>query len=211
MKKAKITAPIMLTALIVVSLLPSITSASSSENSLRVALSSLKHMHARFLRIETSALSPESRLSQGDIWISVPGKFRWDLEGEGAQSIIADGRTLWIYDKEVEQITAYDQNQALNDSPALLLSNPDSLEKFAITATQGKGGGDWYKLTPKAANFLFDEIRLKIANNRTQQLVIIKYDQSRETTLRFQYQQFNQPLPSELFQFIPPDGVDIIE
>ncbi|WP_280954990.1 outer-membrane lipoprotein carrier protein LolA [Paludibacterium denitrificans] len=50
------------------------------------------------------------------------GKFRWEYNKPYEQLIVGDGKTLWIYDKELAQVTKKSLNAALGSSPAALLA-----------------------------------------------------------------------------------------
>ena len=43
--------------------------------------------------------------ASGKLAFSRPGKFRWDYEKPYQQVIVGDGEKLWIYDKDLDQVT----------------------------------------------------------------------------------------------------------
>ena len=51
--------------------------------------------------------------TSGLLWIARPGRFRWDYESVHAQTIVADGEVLWLYDVELEQVTRRAQESAI--------------------------------------------------------------------------------------------------
>ena len=54
-----------------------------------------------------------------------PGRFRWELTPAGAASpqlMVADGKNLWFYDRDLEQVSVKAAAAALTATPASLLS-----------------------------------------------------------------------------------------
>ena len=70
--------------------------------------------------------------SNGLLWIARPGRFRWDYESVHAQTIVADGQVLWVYDVELEQVTRREQKSAIGQTPAVLLSGGQQLSLIHI-------------------------------------------------------------------------------
>ena len=52
--------------------------------------------------------------SSGNVKISRPGKFYWKIEKPDSVLVVADGKVLWHYDMELEQVTKKDLNKALD-------------------------------------------------------------------------------------------------
>lgn len=65
-----------------------------------------------------------------------PNQFRWQIEGAAGQLIVANGNTLWIYDKDLNQATRQNVNTQVGDTPALLLSGDPSKIATNFTVTQ---------------------------------------------------------------------------
>ncbi len=183
----------------------------SADSSLDAALENIKNFHARFIQTEGSNDQFTKKKSNGEIWVSVPNRFRWHAKGEDEQIVVADSKNLWIYDIPLKQIAVYDQMQALINSPAILLSNPSQLsDAFTVEFMHENQKGRWYKLTPKTNSFLFDEVIFLIRNKRIRELAMIQFDDNSETRLKLQYKSYNKAIEDEIFQFIPLDGIDVI-
>ncbi|WP_438971276.1 outer membrane lipoprotein chaperone LolA, partial [Methylophaga sp.] len=74
---------------------------------------------------EQTVIDPEGKImeqAQGQFLLARPGKFRWDYETPYPQKIVADGKNIWFYDIDLEQITVKSQQEALAETPATLLS-----------------------------------------------------------------------------------------
>lgn len=149
--------------------------------------------------------------SKGTMAIQRPGKFRWYSFTPMKQLIVADGTKLWIFDKELEQVTVKPQKQGLGGTPALFLSGyDDSLsDDFDIVLTE-KNNTSTFTLKPKSSSDNFKRI---ILYYNGKQLTRIKlYDKLDQLTdVKFSRIKLNQQLKAKLFKFKPPKGVDVIK
>ncbi len=148
--------------------------------------------------------------AQGTLALQRPGKFRWDYKVPYHQVIVADGKKVWIYDIELEQVTVKALNEAVGNTPAQLLSSGENLEKsFTVTEQGAQGDFDWVELTPKQQDTNFERVRLGFdqSNLRVMELV----DNFGQTTrLQFSRLERNPKLVPSLFDFKPPPGVDVV-
>ena len=56
--------------------------------------------------------------SSGVVEFQRPGKFRWHYQQPFEQLVVGDGTTLWVYDKDLSQVTTRKLGGALGSSPA---------------------------------------------------------------------------------------------
>ncbi|MEN8214164.1 MAG: outer membrane lipoprotein chaperone LolA, partial [Pseudomonadota bacterium] len=97
-------------------------------------LSGLKTMQADFVQSVESQGGSQNVSQNGVFYLKRPGKFRWDYAGENAQLIVADGSTVWLLDRDLEQVSHQPQKMALRGTPAQLLSQGEKVDKhFRIT------------------------------------------------------------------------------
>lgn len=148
--------------------------------------------------------------ANGTLQITRPGRFRWNYTKPYEQLIIGDGRQLWVYDKELAQVTRRQLDQALGKSPAALLAGSNTLERDYKLAEEGKEGGiEWLTATPKATENTFNKVRMGLKNDT---LVTMELTDTfgNITTIHFSEIKKNPPLNMTLFAFTPPPGVDVI-
>ncbi|MES1196196.1 MAG: outer membrane lipoprotein chaperone LolA, partial [Steroidobacter sp.] len=50
----------------------------------------------------------------GTLAIKRPGKFRWDYAKPHEQTIVCDGKRIWLYDPELEQLTIRNVDQTIS-------------------------------------------------------------------------------------------------
>lgn len=150
------------------------------------------------------------REAKGTFALLRPGRFRWDYTAPNEQSIISDGQYLWIYDKELAQVTVKELGKALGSSPILLLSEPRAVkEDFVIAETYEANGLSWVELFPKVKDTDFNKILVGLNNEGVKEMQL--FDQfGQHTTIRFDQVRINQPLQASRFSFVIPPGVDVI-
>ena len=86
----------------------------------------------------------------GTMQFSRPGKFRWEYNKPYEQTIVADGAKLWIYDKDLNQVTERKLDKALGASPAALLAGSNEMDKsYNLQSIGAQEGLDWLEAIPK--------------------------------------------------------------
>src|ERR1700683_4867731 len=104
------------------------------------------------------------RSAAGRLYLQRPGKFRWDYSEPSEQLILADGKQIWFYDKDLAQANVRDMDTSLASTPAALLSGGGSVSsQFDITALPARGGLEWYQLIPKHTDTDFQLVRIGFA------------------------------------------------
>lgn len=148
--------------------------------------------------------------ASGTMEFSRPGRFRWEYNKPYEQTIVGDGRRLWIYDKDLNQVTVRKLDRALGASPAALLAGSNEIEKsYALKAAGSEGGLDWLEAVPRSQDTAFERIRLGLGKAGLEQMEL--KDQFGQTTIiRFSDLQRNVKLAPDSFRFTPPKGADVI-
>jgi len=175
---------------------------------LKAFVSDTKTLSASFTQVVSSKSKHEE--ASGMLEISRPGKFRWSYNKPYEQLIVGDGKTLWIYDKDLSQVTRKNLDGALGSSPAALLAGNNAIERDYVLKEAGKQGDvEWLSASPKKADNTFNAIRMGFSNKM---LVEMELTDSfgNNTRIRFAAQQKNPALATSHFSFTPPKGVDVV-
>lgn len=187
--------------------------AEEAKTTLENYLNAIKTFEAEFEQSLISDANGIQEVSKGKFYLSRPGKFRWEYSEPYEQSIIADGENIWIYDKDLEQVTVREMTEILADSPALLLSNEVAISKeFIVTqmpATDAKKGQEWFILKPKNQDKQYADIRLAFADANLKEMEL-RDNFGQLTWITFTDQKRNSPIDQKLFDFTPPEGVDVL-
>ncbi len=153
--------------------------------------------------------------SWGQMALATPAQLRWHYLGEFEQLIVADGSQVWNHDVDLEQVTVKDQAQAVDDSPLYLLMAPDQMEAlYRVTladtvSTTAPAGLKRIRLTPREPRADFDWIDLGFSDNQLA-LLMIQDAFGQQTLIQFSEPVRNPELDETLFQFTPPEGVDVL-
>ncbi|MCC5792981.1 MAG: outer membrane lipoprotein chaperone LolA [Legionellaceae bacterium] len=193
----------------IVSLAISTSWAQDAADDLQQRLQAMKSMQASFKQVVTADRREVSR-SQGTMALKRPGKFRWDTKSPMAQRIVADGKQLWVYDIELEQVTVKKQEKGIGGTPALFLSGvDDTVKRDFIVKGSGSANKRVFDLKARSPEANFQRIKMIFQANQLTGLVL--YDHlGQETRVKLYQIKSNPVLPARLFQFKPPRGVDVI-
>lgn len=148
--------------------------------------------------------------SSGKMALQKPGKFRWEVQSPDKQLIIADGKNIWIYDVDLEQVIVRKIDSRHSNNPAMLLSG--SVRQLAndfLISKINKPGGDWFALKPKGKNTMFQEVQLEFVENKLISMLVID-NLGQKNLFAFKNVKINRKLSRSLFKFVPPKGVDVI-
>jgi outer membrane lipoprotein carrier protein len=150
------------------------------------------------------------RSAAGKLYLQKPGKFRWDYSQPSEQLILADGKQIWFYDKDLQQANVRDMSASLANTPAVLLSGSGSLSsQFDVTALPPSDGLEWYQLIPKHKDTDFQLVRIGFRHGDLASMFLAdKLNQI--TQLTFSNSSRNAKFAANLFTFVPPAGVDVI-
>jgi chaperone LolA len=149
----------------------------------------------------------------GTLTVLRPGRFRWELTpvgGIGPQLMVADGKNLWFYDRDLEQVSVRAAGSYLTATPAALLSSTGDLRAvFSIAGAGRREGLDWVVVKPLRADADFREARLAFAKNELKRMVL-KDKLGQTATLVFERAARNPAVPATEVSFTPPAGADVI-
>ncbi|CAN0479040.1 unnamed protein product, partial [Phaeothamnion confervicola] len=149
--------------------------------------------------------------ARGDCNIERPGRFRWNYVDPYKQVIVSDGHKLWIYDEDLAQVTVNEVNAGAPGTPAELLSAEfDVASRYTVKHIGVKEAYDWYSLHPKDAKSQFQEVQLGLADKEVKAMRLTD-NLGQTTVLHFDAVKRNAPIAQTLFQFTPPEGVDVVE
>ena len=161
---------------------------------------------------QTIKNAKKTTTSKGTFAVLRPGFFKWTYQQPDEQLIIGDGKSVWLYDKELAQVTQRKQQAVLGASPAAILSDKTALEaNFTLKNDGEKNGISYVVALPKQADGEYKKIRFGFnADNILQQMQL---DDSfgNHTDIVFSNVKNNPNLPKKDFQFTPPKGVDVVK
>lgn len=177
---------------------------------LRAYIQGTQSLRAEFQQTVSGSRKSTKQEASGNVLIQRPGKFRWIYSKPYEQLVVGDGVKLWLYDKDLAQVTVKRLDQALGSSPAALLAGSNDLEKsFKLRDIGQKDQLEWLEATPKGSDSTFEWVKMGFANNELK-LVELRDNFGQTTVIRLSKLERNPKLESNLFKFTPPAGVDVV-
>ena len=186
----------------------------SLENFVRTA----KTGHADFTQTITAPAregqAPRTRTSSGSFEFQRPNRFRFEYRKPFEQTIVADGQTVWLHDKDLNQVSQRKQAKVIGNTPAALIAASPDLETikrdFDLQALPDSGGLQWVQATPKQKEGQLTGMKVGF---RGDQLAALEIQDSfgQRSVLTFNNMQVNAPVNAEAFRFTPPKGADVVQ
>ncbi len=153
-------------------------------------------------------VSPDNDIlmqGEGKVEIARPSLFRWTLSTPDEELMLSDGKALWYYSPFIEQVSIFDAQTAIEQTPFVLLTRnkPADWERYTITQEQ-----DRFVVTPTAADSTQGQFYIDInEQGEVQGFSVVEQDGQRS---HFMFSQFKGQKPAgERFVFVVPDGVEI--
>ena len=189
--------------------------------SLEDFVKTVKTGRAEFTQVVTAppkdGQAARSKTSSGSFEFQRPNRFKFVYKKPFAQSFVADGQTLWLYDVDLNQVTARPQSQVLGSTPAALIAAAPDLRAlqadFALQAAPDKDGLQWVNATPKSKDGQLQSVQIGFkASDKGSELAVLEILDSfgQRSVLSFSGFQVNPSLPADSFQFKPPAGADVL-
>ena len=146
----------------------------------------------------------------GTMQFSRPGRFRWEYDRPYEQVIVSDGSKVWLYDKDLNQVTVRRLDRALGSSPAALLAGSDDIEKsYRLSSLGNQDGLDWLEAVPRTQDTAFERVKLGFGKAGLEAMEL-RDPFGQITLIKFSTIERNTRLPPETFRFTPPKGADVI-
>lgn len=170
----------------------------------------LRSMKADFTQTLFDEKMRQVEVSKGQVMLLKPGRFRWDYTAPYEQHIIADGEKLWLYDPELEQVTAKKMSEALGAAPIALLTSEEKLEdQFKIIELGNIDGRDFVQLEAKVKDTDYGYMLLALGDKGLE-VMELKDKLGQVTRIEFHNPVFNEKIDPDKFTFSVPKGIDVI-
>jgi outer membrane lipoprotein carrier protein len=150
----------------------------------------------------------------GKLTFKRPGKMLWRYEEPKGQFVLADGKNLYFYQPEQNQVIKSPLSNAFrSDIPLSFLLGLGNLKKDFNVALKGADENQYVlRLEPKGDLGGFSEVLVGVSRNSSDILwVSVRDAASNLTTIRFSAMRKGIGVQESLFRFQLPDGVDVVE
>lgn len=183
--------------------------ASEAELRLNAALKSMDNLSADFKQTQLDDENKVVQQSSGSVAIQRPGKFAWIYREPFEQKIIADGKELWVYDVELEQVTVKPMDSGLASAPIMILMKQNDVsDEFIVSEVGQRKFLYWVELQPRSSDLQYTRIFIGMENGEVRAMELQdSFGQS--TQIVFENLRVGVVHNPATFKFVPPDGVDV--
>ncbi|UCG99328.1 MAG: outer membrane lipoprotein chaperone LolA [Burkholderiales bacterium] len=183
----------------------------SAVAALREFLAQTKTARGEFTQQVTRGSAQAAPPSTGTFFFERPGRFRWIYVAPYEQVLVADGQRLFLYDKDLNQVTVRKIAAALPASPASILFGGTDFERdFVVSDAGTRDGVEWLQAVPRAKDSQFERIEIGFRDSVPVAMVLAD-SFGQVSRLAFSRFERNATLDPQLFRFVPPPGADVLE
>jgi outer membrane lipoprotein carrier protein len=150
----------------------------------------------------------------GKLTFKRPGKMLWRYEEPKGQIVLADGKNLFFYQPEQNQVIKSPLSNAFrSDIPLSFLLGLGNLKKDFNVALKGADENQYVlRLEPKGDLGGYSEVNVGVNRSTSDILwVSVRDAASNVTTIRFSGMRKGVGVQESLFRFQAPDGADVVE
>jgi outer membrane lipoprotein carrier protein len=171
----------------------------------------LKGLDGQFSQQVYDANGKLKESSSGRVALAAPRLFRWEYAKPYEQLIVADGKRVWVYDPDLEQVTRRAQGAEEQNSPLAALIDPTRLDRDYVIKEAGTADGlEWLALSPRKGDDAgFQSARLGFGEQGLATMQVVDA-LGQKTQIRFSGWQRNPAFAKGTFEFTPPKGVDVV-
>lgn len=194
---------------------PAVLSADQVASELQKLYEGTRDFKAAFEQTYQSAIRGDSKVSSGFVYVKKPGMMRWDYQTPNAKHFVADGKALYIYDPELEQVMVDRSfsDSTLTTAVTFLWGRGRLQDEFQVAFAALKPAPGQYRLelTPrkkasfKKLWFLVEQKTFRVLETE------VEDPGGNLNRIRFSKMAINVGLSEASFQFQIPDGVEVIE
>jgi len=160
-----------------------------------------------------SSISPDGQATQaqtGEFVFARPGRFRWDILQPHEQQVVSDGKTLYQYDPDLQQLTVRELDQSIGSSPAAILFGQGQLqEAFEVSELPPSDGMLWLRAVARQPDAGLSQVDIGMREGRPHRLLLLDgFGQTTQVellTLRAQ-----PGFGAEVFTIDTPPGTDVV-
>lgn len=155
-----------------------------------------------------------AELSSGSLRFRKPGMIDWQYDSPVVKRFISDGKTLWGYEPEFNQVRVSDFSDAFrSDTPAMFLLGVGRLSAdFNLVHHCASGAGIVAEFRPKTNDESFQSFRLLVgASDRTPLGARVVDAAGNPTTILLKDHILNDELLAKQFTFEIPRGTDVLD
>lgn len=185
--------------------------ASEIVSKLQKKYESINSIKAEFTQEVTSKGMPAMK-SEGKVWLKKPGKMRWEYKKPAKDLIVSDGKTIWLFQPDLNQVMERKASTAASSMATDFLSGIGSVEKeFDVKLSDVEAINHVLILTPRQEQPGLSKLILEVdKENFIVKKTIITDHFGNQTAVAFDGVKLNASMKDSLFRYAPPKGAKVV-
>ena len=182
----------------------------STADDLITKIKNIQSMSANFTQKLIDGQSDSNVNSKGTMSLKKPQYFKWVTTSPNNQEIVSNGKKLWIYDGDLEQLIIKPVSNNISQFPHLILlsKNSDNLNKLFTVKEKST---DKYILKPKNDEMI-NSITIQFTENGELDYLDISTSLNQYTQIKFSDIKDNSDsIKASDFHFKAPKDTDVID
>ena len=187
-----------------------LSSASTLSSELSGLLSKYRSFSAGFIQKTYSNRGRLLSTSKGDFWLARPNQFRWSVVSPNKQVIVGDGRFVWIYNVALMQVTKQRFVNRAQSPINVLVSDSKTLDAYYTVSKKNLTSHRVeYHLVARDQEGSIRSISLRF-DKAVLSSMTLDNSLGQHAVFLFSKVSLNPTLSSDVFRFIVPKNVDVI-
>jgi outer membrane lipoprotein carrier protein len=171
-----------------------------------------RYNHIQTLQVkftESYTSRGHTRNESGTLYLRKKGKMRWEYTS--GKLFISDGKVIYSYYPEEHRAEKMSMKETddMRAPLAFLLGDVDFERDFGEYHSKPEDGGALITALPKSDKFPYTEVTFLIAADSTIRRLEVKLQTNDLMVFTFEGEKKNPLLTDALFQFTPPQGVEL--
>lgn len=185
-------------------------SAESAREQLRTFVAQVQSASGDFSQFTVGPQGQTKPAQRGKFLFMRPGRFKWDIFKPYEQQIVSNGREIFQFDPDLNQVTVRKVDQAIGASPAAILFGSVALEQsFEVSALPDRESLVWLRAKPRLADAGFVHVDLGFKEGIPHRIILLDaFGQTTHVELSALVR--NPGLSTSNFEFVAPKGADVV-
>lgn len=148
---------------------------------------------------------------KGVMILQRPDHFYWESEAPFEQKLVSNGKSIWHFDADLEQVVIQEFSKQADQAPILVvLRDPQKLDKtYRLLKSEKKKGQRVFHLEAIDKKAVIRSVEIGFSESVLSSLVFVDHLQQK-TAMQFTSPVINEKFEASTFEFILPDGVDVL-
>ena len=185
----------------------------AQENAVNELENLLQNLNTLSAEITQLIVEPDGGIleeSQILLHVKRPDGFYWETISPFPELLVTNGKKLWNYQPDLEQVVVEDWDSNRSDLAAqLFYGRTDGLSDDYYIVVVNSEFAQTFELKPKSADSLYEVITIKFISDSLD-LIYIQNTNGERTAWEFKDSSINLPLEDGLFEFTPPAGIEVV-